>query len=98
MSDLTMESLSQLIARDFLEDYEKVMGDERYDYVPSEFDEKIYKKISKHIRRKTGHNIRIFRSVIKIAVAAVCLACMAFTIAVLSNETLRHEIFSMLGF
>ena len=96
-SDLMMESVSQLIARDYLEAYERVLSDERYTFVPAEFDDKIYRKISKHIKKKTGYNIKIFRVIVKIAVAAVCLSCIAFTIAVLLNDGLRHEVFSVFG-
>jgi len=98
MSDLVMETASQFIARDFLEAYERVLREERFDFVPAEFDDKIYKKIAKSIRKKTETKINLFRLMVKIIVAAVCVSSLAFTIAVLLNETLRHEIFTTFGF
>jgi len=97
MSDLVMESISQYIARDFLEAYEKGQKEDIYEYAPAEFDEKIYKKIAKLMRKKTGSSKKLFRKTALIIAAAVSLFCIAFTIAVLSNNALRYEIFSLIG-
>jgi len=97
MSDLIMETVSQFIARDYLEAYEKVIREERFDFVPAEFDDKVYKKIAKQVRKKTGPDKKIFRLVLKIFAAAISVSCIAFTIAVLANEALRHEIFVAFG-
>ena len=97
MSDLVMEYVSQFIARDYVEAYENVMNEERYEFVPADFDDKIYKKFSKLIRKKTGSNKKAFRRVLYFIGALVCVACIAFTIFVLQNDPMRIEILSMFG-
>jgi len=92
MSDLVMEYVSQFIAKDYLEAYDRVSTEERFEFVPSEFDEKIYKKITKLIRKKTGYKIKVLRSIIYIIVALVCALCIAFTLFVLLNDVFRQEI------
>ena len=92
MSDLVMEYVSQFIARDFLEAYERARSEERYEFVPAEFDEKIYKKISKLNRKKTGQNIKLIRLILLLAIAAVCAVCIFFTAMVLSNSMVRDEV------
>ena len=96
MSDLVMENVSQFIARDYLEAYERVMKEERFEFVPSEFDEKIYKKITRLIRKKTGYTNKIFRFIIYIIVALICAACIAFTLFVMINGALRQEVVSFI--
>lgn len=97
MSDLVMEYVSQFIARDYLEAYERAVKDERFEFVPSEFDESIYKKITKLARKNTKQNVRILRLIIFIAAALICAACVAFTIFVLSDGALRNEVFNSLS-
>jgi len=98
MSDLVMESVSQFIARDYLEAYDRIMKEERYEFVPAEFDDKIYKKIGNLIRKKTGYSNSLFRKTMKVIAAAISLSCIGFTVAVLANDVLRQEIFSIVGF
>jgi len=97
MSDLVMEYVSQYVAREYLEAYERVMTEERFDFVPGSFDDKIYKKISKHIRKKTGRNKKTLRSVLYFIISLICISCISFTVAVLMHESLRLEILSLLG-
>ena len=98
MSDLVMEYASQFIARDYLESYERVMEDEeRFEFVPAEFDDKIYKRIGKLIRKKTGYRFRVFRLVANLVLVLICASCIAFTALVLLTSTLRMEILEMLG-
>ena len=93
MSDLVMEYVSQFIARDFYEAYEEEAKTERYDYVPANFDEKMYKRIAVLFHGKSGQNKRVVLMAARSVIAMICLACVAFTIMVLLNSTLRHEIF-----
>lgn len=97
MSDLVMEYVSQFIARDYLEAYERIVKEERCEFVPPEFDEKIYKKITKLIRKKTGYNIKLLRNLIYVIVALVCAACVAFTLFVMLSDAPRHEILTFIG-
>ncbi|MCL1809355.1 MAG: hypothetical protein FWG42_06305 [Clostridiales bacterium] len=94
MSDLVMEYISQFIARDFFEAYEKASRPDHHEFVPSEFDEKIYKKTVNLYRKCTGQNNRTLRSAAFFTAALICLSCVAFTVLVLSDGALRHEIFS----
>ena len=96
MSDLVIEYVSQFIASDHLEAYDRVMKEERFEFVPSEFDEKIYKKISKQIRKNTGYNMRVLRYIIYATAALVCALCVAFTIFALADGGIRHEILNLL--
>jgi hypothetical protein len=101
MSDLVMEYVSQFIARDFLENYEKAAEEGREDYttyLPKEFDEKIYRKITRLIRKNTGQNRRIMGLVVGLFALFICSCCVAFTVMVLLNEGLRDEIFGMFIF
>ena len=91
MSDLVMEYVSQFIARDFHEAYEKSAAEERYEFVPKEFDEKMFKKINKLERKGTGRRFRGLFVALGIVAAAVCAACIAFTVMVLINSPLRQE-------
>ena len=96
MSDLVMEYVSQFIAKDYLEAYEHAIKEERYEFVPSEFDESVYKKIAKLIRKNTKQNAKIFRGILYLAAALICAACLAFTVFVLANDTLRNGVFDSL--
>ena len=98
MSDLVMEYVSQYIAEDFLEVYEKAaekslaMPEE---FVPSDFDEKIYKKIAGAVRKNTGRNAGALRSAVRFVALIVGLLCAVFTGLVMANETLRSEVVSV---
>ncbi|MCL1983150.1 MAG: hypothetical protein FWG53_08730 [Clostridiales bacterium] len=94
MSDLVMEYISQFIARDFFESYEKANGLDQHDYVPPDFDDKIYKKTVALFRKSTGQSIRALRGAAYLAAALICVSCIAFTALVLSDSALRHEILS----
>jgi len=97
MSDLVMEYVSQFIARDYLEAYERAMKEASYEFVPPEFDEKIYKKITKLIRKKTGYNVKIFRIIIYVVVGVLCALSIAFAVFILMNSALRQEVFDLIG-
>ena len=97
MADLVMEYVSQFIARDYLEAYERTMNEERYEFVPSEFDEKIYKTITKLIRKKTRYKLKILRNIAGAVIAFLCILCVAFTIFVMLNSPLRHAVFDIIG-
>ena len=92
MSDLVLEYVSQFIARDYFENYEKASGPDQHNYVPTSLDEKIYRNIACLFRKKTGQNAKLLRGLIFSAAAAVCVACIIFTAAVLLNNSLRFEI------
>jgi len=92
MSDLVMEYVSQFIARDFLEVYERAGAESSGEFVPAEFDDKMYKKITKIIRKNTGHNIKMLRLAIFLFTMLICAVCVIFTVTVLMHDTLRGEI------
>ena len=98
MSDLVMEYVSQFIARDFLETYERAAEEGRLEtasLLPAEFDDRIYKKITKLAKRRTGREIKPLRGLAFFAAAAVCLACVAFTAFVLLSGGLREEVLNI---
>ena len=101
MSDLVMEYVSQFIARDFYEAYEKANQTGHEEFVPLEIDNKMYKKIAKAIRKNTGkkgQNTQIWRFIIKFIIALICVSCVAFTVmALLFYDPLRNELFSILS-
>jgi hypothetical protein len=96
MSDLVMEYVSQFIARDFLEAYEKASGSSPKEFVPPEFDDIIYKKITKAIRKNMGQNIKTLRFIMFLAAALICTLSITFTALVLLQDTLRSEIFDII--
>ena len=97
MSDLVMEYVSQFIARDFLEVYERVGAESSGEFVPAEFDDKMYKKITKIIRKNTGQNIKTLRFVIFLFTIVVCALCVIFTVMVLMHDMLRGEIVDIIS-
>jgi len=96
MSDLVMEHVSQFVARDFLEAYERAGAKNSKDFVPSEFDDKIYKKITKIVRKKTGHNIKTLRLAMFLFASLISALCILFTVMVLMHDGLRNEIISII--
>ena len=97
MSDLVMEYVSQFIARDYLEAYERAIKEARCEFVPPEFDEKIYKKITKLVRKKTGYHIKVFRIIVYVIAAVLCALSILFTAFVLTDSALRQEVFDLIG-
>jgi len=96
MSDLVMERVSQIIAGDFLEMYEKVIEKSYEDFVSNEFDEYMYKKITKTINKTTKRSIRTLRLIFLLITAITCIACIAFTVTALLHETIRNEVIRVL--
>ena len=98
ISDMVMEYVSQFIARDFHEFYERACDGGAADttpVIPEEFDEKIYKKITKLIKKRTGYNVRAVRLIFGFTAVAVCIICIVFTVMTLMNCVLRTEILDM---
>jgi len=96
MSDLVMEHVSQFIARDFLDAYEKAGAKNSKEFVPSEFDDKIYKKITRIAKKNTGHSLKTLRLAIFLFAALTGALCVLFTAAVLMHDGLRSEIISII--
>jgi len=99
MSDLVMESVSQFIARDFHEAYERAVEEAKYEtavFTPAGFDEKIYKKITKLIKKDAQSGKKIARLALIAVLGAACLLCMAFTAVVLLNGAARSSLLSIL--
>jgi len=96
-SDLVMEYVSQFIAHDYLEIYEKASNEQQGKMVPLENDEKIYKKVSDQVKKKTGYRGRIFRRTVLSAIIAFSVLSIAFTVYVLTNDTLRHAVFNSIA-
>ena len=92
MSDLVMEYVSLFIARDFLETYEKANETGHEQFVPPEFDEKIYKKIAKTVRKTTGQNAKVVRKGFSILISAIGVLCAVFTAFVMLHESMRNEV------
>ena len=77
MADLVMEYVSRFIAQDHLDAYERARDDAREEFVPTAFDDKIYKKTARQIKGKKGDLFRLFR----ICVGAAVLVLLAFYFA-----------------
>jgi len=98
MSNLIMEYVSQIIARDFYETYEReaLAGkQEALRFTPAPFDEEIYKKITKLIKKRRLRKAVTARFALGLIAAALCIFCVAFTVFVFLNEALRGEVFNV---
>ena len=73
MSDLVMEYAARFIAQDYFDAYGRAQDDDRAEFVPAAFDDKMYKKTSRQIRGKKGVGFRFFRICLLVA-AATALA------------------------
>jgi hypothetical protein len=99
MADLVMEYVSQFIARDYFEAYERATetGKDALPLLtPIEYDEKIYKKLTKLVKNNTRYKTKPLRSALKFFTALLCVFCLAFTLFVLSNDALRGGVINIL--
>jgi len=73
MADLVMEYASWYLAREYLEAYENAKDDALGEFVPAAFDDKIYKRVLRQMKIKTGRSSRAFR-ILRILVVAALIA------------------------
>ena len=92
MSDLVMEYVAQFIAHDFHEAYGRArgeVGNGAAPVTPAEFDDRIYKKITKLARKSAGNNFKALRFALSAVAVAICAACIAFTAFAMCDGGIR---------
>lgn len=97
MADTAMEYAAQFVARSYLDEYKKAADDVRGAFVPAQFDEKMYKRISKEARKASSPLLQKLKTGCRIAISFVFLLCLAFTIFIFAAEPLREAVFSFVS-